>query len=505
MGTALIRRSAALALVLCLALVPAALPPGSAPAAEAAQQLAAPRLVEAHYEGLALSWPAVQGARYELRQATSADFSDPVVTEKVNSRYAAGLANATTYYFQYRTLTRPAGTPTGEYRRSSWSGTLRATTAAAYPGEISVTVGRGADSVRVSWNRVANATKYSVLVADNHAMTKRPRKYSDITGTSLTVSNLTHGSRSGMPVFVKVYAHNKDYRTRFSNRITSYAAAPKVGGSEPLSVASLNLLCPSCRVSGVVVPHWNTRVATHLRTIAAKNPDVLLMQEAINMNIPGSTVRSMVDLRSRLKKLGYALDRIPEDGPQYANRIAYKTAKYTVVKRGTFALPVGSGESKRGAAWLLLKSKATGRQFYAVSLHVSPLLPVTGAVSRTSTMQIVDRKMAALNPGKLPVVAGGDMNSSFYVAPSNTPHEFMVRAGWTDTASSASRIDYLYPTTNGYRKQVDQSFGRIDYVFTKNIAGTASHENVLNIDSAGRLRSVPGSDHNMVLAKVKLR
>jgi GH18 family chitinase len=91
------------------------------------------------------------------------------------------------------------------------------------------------------------------------------------------------------------------------------------------------------------------------------------------------------------------------------------------------------------------------------------------------------------------------------VTPSNLPHEAMIKAGWTNAASSAAKTDFLYPTTNSYKKQQKSTSGRIDYIFTKNIAGTVSYENVLDIDRSGRLCSTPGSDHNMVLAKVKLK
>ncbi|WP_171059238.1 hypothetical protein [Arthrobacter crystallopoietes] len=50
----------------------------------------------------------------------------------------------------------------------------------------------------------------------------------------------------------------------------------------------------------------------------------------------------------------------------------------------------------------------------------------------------------------------------------------MIKAGWTDAASSAAKTDFLYPTTNSFKKQQKSTFGRIDYIFTKYIAGTVS-------------------------------
>ncbi|WP_336715162.1 endonuclease/exonuclease/phosphatase family protein [Arthrobacter sp. USHLN218] len=506
-----LRRAAAALLAASLL---AALVPGTAMAAPApgqvqvAASLDKPELVSAGYTGFTLDWDAVTGAnRYEVRFSTRSDMAGAPVIEKVNSRYLGDLEDATTYYIQYRALYREPGSDYGEYVRSAWSPTLKATTQANYPGAFTAleTTG-GQDSITVSWNRTADTTHYTVTIADNMAMTLRPRTYLNVTGTTLTIRNLTHGSRSSMPSFIRVQAHNKTYKTRTSVRLTAYPAAPVVGGSEPLTVASQNLLCASCTVTGA--PHWNTRKLTHLKTIKAKNPDVLLLQEAMNVNIPGTaSTKAMTDFQARLKTIGYALDRTPEKAgtKHYWNRVAYKSSKYTVVKRGTFALPTPAGQDRRGAAWVALKSKKTGKIFYAVSYHVDPKLPLTGSVSKTAVLQTIDRQMKTINTRNRAVVVGGDMNSSFYQLPSNAPHEAFIKAGWTDTASSAAKTDFLYPTTNGYRKQQTSTFGRIDYVFTKNIAGTASYENVLDIDAAGRLRSTPASDHNMVLARLKLK
>ena len=519
MQTSLLRRAAAVLLTASLAAasVPGTAfpaPPASIPGtaiAQTAAPLPAPKTATAPgYNSMTLVWPAYGDAgRWEIRYGTRADFVGAKVEEKVTSRWIGGLTNATTYYIQYRALTPVKGQPFGTWHRSPWSATLKTMTGANYPGAFTpIKTKGGTDSIMVSWNKTAYTTHYTVQVADNMAMTLRPRTYRNINGTSFTVKNLATGSRSSYPTFIRVEAHNKTFKTRTSARVTAYPAAPAVRGTETLTVASQNLLCASCTLSGISVPHWNTRKMIHLRTIKAKNPDVLLLQEALNVNIPGTkSTKAMTDFQGHLKKAGYALDRTPEKAGtrQYVNRIAYKTSKYTLLKRGTFALPVAKGEDPRGAAWALLKSKKTGKQFYVLSFHVSPKLPIKGSVSKTSTMQLIEKRMMAINTRKLPVVSGGDMNSSFYATPSNLPHEVMIKAGWTDAASSAAKTDFLYPTTNSFKKQQKSTFGRIDYIFTKYIAGTVSYENVLDIDRSGRLRSTPASDHNMVLAKVKLK
>ena len=504
MNASLVRRAAAAALVLGLAAAVPALPASATTAMAQSTTLGAPKAASVTTTGVGLSWPAYSNAHhYEVRHSTSPEFADAVVEEKYNSRYVSGLANATTYYIQYRALTKVSGkyTPTG------WSKTLKVTTEARFPGEFTtLTATRGQESIAVRWNKTAYTTHYTVVVADDHAMTRNKRTFKDITGTSFTVRNLSQGSRSGMPTFVKVYAHNKSYETRTSQRITAYAAAPKVAGTETVKLATQNLLCSTCKVPGKKFASWNTRVKTHLATIKAQNPDVLILNEAWNQPIPGTKkTRTMNGFAAGLKKQGYALDTKLEKAGQTSipNRVAYKSAKYKLVTKGRFKLPTAKGENQRTAAWVLLKSKQTGKQFYAVSTHVSVDLPQTGAKSKRSSAELVVKKMDTINKKNLPMMLGGDMNSSFYQQP-NAPHTTFVGAGWTDTASSANRTNYLYPTTHyGTGKKLEQTYGRIDYLFTKNIAGTVSYKNVVTV-KGGKVTSKHGSDHTMVTATVKL-
>ncbi|GER22006.1 hypothetical protein NCCP1664_05030 [Zafaria cholistanensis] len=497
-----------MAAALGLAATLPALPAVAGTATAQSSALAAPTVTAVTTAGVGLAWPDHAGAHhYEVRHSTSPAFTDAVVEEKYNSRYVDGLANATTYHIQYRALTRPPGAPYGTYVPTGWSDTLTVTTEARFPGAFTTLEATGGlDSITVRWNETAYTTHYTVVVADDHKMTRNKRTFENVTGTSLTVRDLSQGSRTGMPTFVKVSAHNKTYLTRTSRRLTAYAAAPEVAGTETLRFAAQNLLCSTCKVPGKTFAPWATRVKTHLATIKAQNPDVLILNEAANQPLPGTKkVRSMDGFVAGLKKQGYALDsRLEKAGQRdVPNRVAYKSAKYALVDKGWFKLPTARGENQRTAAWVLLKSRRTGKEFYAVSTHVSVNLPQTGATSKESSAELVVRRMAGINGQDLPMVLGGDMNSSFYQQP-NAPHSAFIADGWTDTASSANRTNYLYPTTHyGTGRKLEQTYGRIDYLFTKNIAGTVSYRNVITVKD-GTVVSKHGSDHTMVTATAKL-
>jgi endonuclease/exonuclease/phosphatase family metal-dependent hydrolase len=470
----------------------------------------APKAVKVGKTSIKLSWPRHELAwHYEVRYGTQAGGAGGTVTDIGDRRRVGGLSNATRYHVQYRAV---SGARDGRWDavapRSAWSEPLRLRTSAAVPGKFTaVKATGGIDRIRLRWKKTRNTTRYTVKVADNRGMTRNLRTYPGISGTRFTIRNLTRGSRSGMPSYVRIRAHNKGLTMRDSKRYRVYPAPPKVSGAEKISVASYNVLCAVCTPGTSKAPSWQRRVPAMMKTIRAKKPGVILLQEALNVPVPGSPgVLAMKSFSRKLNRAGYRLDRQPEKASRHIqNRVAYKQSRYTLLRSGTFRLPTPRNERVRGASWAKLESKSTGRKFFAVSYHVSPELPLRGAKSKTSTMRRVDRKMRQLNPHRRPVVAGGDMNSGFNQPPGNVPHRAMIRAGWTDAASAVKRDRAEYPTYNGYRKRQKKTLSRIDYIFTKNIRGTLSYENVVKVDRKGRLRSLPGSDHNMVLARMKLR
>ncbi|MFF5790742.1 hypothetical protein ACFY5D_01705 [Paeniglutamicibacter sp. NPDC012692] len=457
-----------------------------------------------------LSWPTHEGDHsYEVRYSVRPDFNDAKMEVKFDSRTIRGLADGTKYYFQYRVRTHVPKTPSGVYERSAWSATSSATTDALFPNAFSsVKTTGGVDSINVRWSKTTNTTHYTVIVADDVSLKENKRVFTNIKGTSFTVNDLNNGSRSGMPTFVQVQAHNKGFHTRSARRITAYPAAPKLSGCEAVTIASQNLMCATCIVPGAKRAHWNTRVKIHMDTIKAEKPDVILIQEGLNQHIPGSKTKakSMEDLAKRLKAQGYVLERKPEKpgSKQYSNRVAYKKAEFKALKHGVFRIPNAKGEDRRGAAWVLLQSKKTGKQFYAVSVHISPKLPQTGNVSMASSAELINAKLATINKKSLPIVTGGDFNSSYYDSP-NSPHTTLVKAGWTDAASSAKRTNYMRATTSqGTGSKMALTYGRIDYIMTKNISGTVSYKNVVSTKN-NRIVSQHGSDHHMVVAKIKIK
>lgn len=154
------RSALALALVLAVAASPAAA--GAAPAAAAASTQTASKpapklkIVSAHSNGFAVSWPAAVGVHpYETQVSTRSDFAGAKRVQRYTSRYVGDLKQNTTYHVRYRAVSRVAG----KDRYSSSSTPTTARTVALYPARFtSVTHTRQANAITVKWSPVAHAS-----------------------------------------------------------------------------------------------------------------------------------------------------------------------------------------------------------------------------------------------------------------------------------------------------------------------------------------------------------
>lgn len=338
-----------------------------------------------------------------------------------------------------------------------------------------------------------------VRIAENKAMDKKPRTFkTSAKATSLRIPGLV--SRDGQPRYVRVQTVNGP-NIRTSERIEVRPAAPAANRGEPIVFATQNVLCPTCKVNSNT-PAFAKRWPLIMAQVKANPPDVVLLQEA--WNTKGSTKDGMfAPFASALAKAGYALDRPlePNATSPVGNRIAFKASKYTHVKSGSFAIP---GE-RLTASWVLLKSRKTGKAFYAVSAHISPYIPVTGKNSQTSSAEVINTRMDALNKSRLPVLMGGDTNVSQNLAGTTNPHTVFIKRGWTDMASAPKPAMAAYGAYNGLRTTTtDPTWGRIDYLYTRNLGGPTGYRNIITV-SKSRTTSRHGSDHNMIIAQTRLK
>jgi hypothetical protein len=109
--------------------------------------------------------------------------------------------------------------------------------------------------------------------------------------------------------------------------------------------------------------------------------------------------------------------------------------------------------------------------------------------------------MAQLNTSDLPVIFGGDLNSSQQSTGQDAPHYRFLAGGYYDTASAAAQVNMGYNTVNGYRTTESPSpygFGsRYDTIFTLGMPGAQRFVQVLTTGTYP-------SDHNLVYADLQL-
>lgn len=443
--------------------------------------LAAPKVTDIFTVGFQMTWAESSTAHhYQIQISETNDFSKSVPQDRYNSRYSGTLVQNTTYYVRYRMVYRTKGVDT----YSEWSKALKTKTKARFPGTFKSSSKRISNGAEITWTKSEFATKYRVVLADNKALDRNVKTWY----TSNRKINVPLNSRDGQPKYVKVFSYN-DLYMRHSDRIAVFPKKLAVAKGEQVKVVSQNLLCPKCTVEGVKNSDiiWAKRSKIHLQKIKEQNPGVLLLQEGWNSG------GSQNGFYESLTKMGYGYDRTVEKNAAtgYSNRVLYKTSLYKKVKSGLFKI---DGD-RRSAVWALLKSKKTGKQFYVVSTHPSPYVSLK---KRIRSVETINTTMNKINRKKLSIIIGGDMNSSPNEATFNT-HNTYIKRGWVDAGSAVKTKNLEYGTYMGYKKTViDPTYGRIDYLYSKNTGGWSYYENVLKLKK-GKIADTHGSDHNMII------
>ena len=205
-------------------------------------------------------------------------------------------------------------------------------------------------------------------------------------------------------------------------------------------------------------------------------------------------------------------------------RILYNTKKFRLISKCpettgkknynrscSMDLPVKKGDSKasrRSAAYAEFESRATGRNFFVISVHLDDRH--SGKLSkekgydalRAAQARAAYNRVSKLAHGK-PILFGGDINSWRTKAGSHAPYNFLHGRGFRDSGSAPSRIDMRYPTVNHWKKTLKPNAkGRqvsLDVIMMKNGKRFSSYENVMKVVDSSR-----PSDHNMVVSKLFL-
>lgn len=525
------RRSTRLAVAMMISVAVSfsgAIAPSAAPAATAAPTLApsavalsAPTVVPGA-DRVTATWPAVAGASsYQLRVSTSKNMSKARITTTAGTTaVVAKLKTSKTYYVQ---VTAP--------QLGAVSSVTKTKTTAATTGRGTITSVRpeGYNTVRISWKRFARATSIDVRLSwDNTPLVEdKAGQYAVLRGLPATATSAVMaipqnyqrlvGSTTGNPAYVRIISYNGS-RSRTSKVAYGWPAAAPAQGT-PLRVATFNVTGIAGRAAFPDFS-WAKKREAVARTIAKAAPDVLLVQEASQSRISGSgSPLQYQDLAGLLREQGLSLadaDTQTSAPGSRGNHIFVRNSAIAVLDSGlvassSLAKTDWSKSEDRYNAWALLQVRATGEQFFAVSVHLQGDDAVKRRQLRLDLVDGLSRFIAERNPRNVPVVLGGDFNVGF-----NYPSAFtldaptrLVDLGWTDTAAANTRENVTRSTSNSGFPSRPKSYTyvgtRIDYLFTRNAGGPIANINQMVMNANGTINATYyGSDHNLQWATISL-
>lgn len=494
---------------------------------------------------ISLSWNPVAGAPgYRVQVYSKADMSDSVFKRYTEASGAvSGLTPNTAYFARVRVI-GPAGENLTAYSPAVTFTTPSdaITTPAGFTGTTTYR------TINLAWNAVSNAPGYRLAIATKADMSDAEwRRYYGINSAEIRGLNALTPYYFQVKVIDEAGTSLSAY-TPVLNLTTKAEPPAPPALSNPLTVASYNVMCANCVVesdTNVNALPWSERRGAVVDNIKSRMPDIIGVQEASQgwLNEPGQTggLSQFEDLLQRLKNAGagYALSNskrnncvdsttptncvYADQGASQGTRIFYNAATVEIVRSGAKALPLAAvPENPRFFAWAVAKQKSTGKLFFFGDTHLSTSKADGFYELRKQQAEAIVGVIKQENPTGLPVLMTGDLNSSKWQKPSNAPYDVFTNFGLVDplgndyweqfpsmAATAEKRINTHLDSWNGFEtlapaadsKSANGSY--IDYILTSKMR-VSQWETVANLDSAGNFAGIIPSDHNMIVAKVGL-
>lgn len=306
------------------------------------------------------------------------------------------------------------------------------------------------------------------------------------------------------------------------------AATRPAPADSAVRVASYNILHVT---SGTGKKSWAHRRKALVRTVRAASPDVLLVQEANTQKWKGT--RHIDDVRALLAPLGYRIANTGftcTPGCTRGAHVFFKTSRMALsdVPDGPSAGMEGMSViadtdfgsiQDRAVSWAFLTPRGGGRPALYISVHLPTQKTVDGERLRQAVASHLkgwaDSLIRRSGLSRAAIVIGGDFNSYAKRQPEGA-QKVLAADGLIDAFQAPVRVNEHYGTVNVtpatakykgfpprpwyYRNEPT----RIDYIFAT--VQPLRHEVVLRLTKSGRFNNnYRASDHNMVMADLKLR
>ena len=417
------------------------------------------------------------------------------------------------------------------------------------PGEVTISWthdGRNTTSYDLETGLTSFSTTDSSLPV--HARGSRlftaPATARSLTLTAAQTADAGAAVGSANHLYFRLHATNRtssgETATRFYPYLQTVGVAPAVPASTGAQLKTGTFNVRTARAT-TDARSWLQRVPDVAKSIIDEDLDVLALQELGPGRADGADgttdggPRQTTSLTAELAAQGAARYQLVRTTPYVQSgtktdtqgtRILYDATRYTLVsacsdKTGTSSYsdscsiklplrPSGDTEdNRRRAAYAEFADKATGEHFFMVSAHLDARHSTDVATEKTydalrgaQTTAAIDG-VAAVNPGKHPVVFGGDINTWQNNKVGYTAHDKLIAAGFYDTAAAQQQVKLHYTTINDFKTTLTDpspGFGsRIDVVAVKGVTGAAYWENVMEPTDSTR-----PSDHNLVVAHIRI-
>ena len=323
---------------------------------------------------------------------------------------------------------------------------------AAADGYLNVRLSNTSDGrVLVRWDLPAGQVDhFKVATAASRHMDARP--WSDNVGGTVTRLVVDHRPgvtpASGAYTFVELtaYMKNGDKNDTRTTWIRPEPASPPAG-ADRVKVATFNVRTWGADRSQRAWNSWTHRRARVARSMVNSGAGVFLLQEASGspkLRVSGrrwqyqDLLRLLPDRYNLARRATYKYHGRTR-GAQ-GNRIIYDASRYAKRDAGYFRMPGGTIRANRWVPWVLLRSKQTGSEFYAMSMHFKSGDDRPGSytyfrIRQTQAARMVSKAQALANHGRT-VYAGGDFNSTSNSLPYNGVQQAFMDAGFYDGFSA---------------------------------------------------------------------
>ena len=396
-------------------------------------------------------------------------------------------------------------------------------------------------SVALAWKSSAAGAWYRVKWSARKDMSHP--SYAVVHDHRTTVAGLDPATRYWFKV-KRVTA--KD--TRLSAYSTTVSAttrpAPAVPAGAGLRVGSYNVRCANCTSDRPYERPWSERAGAVAAAIKAERLDVVGLQEASQgwlkrpdgdkidlsqfedlRNRLGGTWRLTNTHRNNCVRSTTPSSCTPKDqGASQGTKIVYDSARVTLLRQGSKALPSAKKSNQRFLAWAELQQRSTGKRFFFADTHLENK-------AGNNTLRVKEAKALAdevdrRNRDDLPTLVVGDMNSHKNTTPSNGVYDVLVgqrhyvdplgntwhskdKAGTrARTQTVEKRVNTWLSSWNDFATKAKGDRARLngtylDYILTTRMRVT-EWETVADLGKGDRFRTPPPSDHNLVRATVLL-